>query len=153
MFSWLATKLQSLEHYLTPSWKVNKMFPSQGTEAWRWDKHLSKVTWLLSRTPSQGCPHTPLCTPKGRSSLSLRQANSPQLFQLFLSNAIYNKLCLNFCLSDNNNNTIIIWSITYSQLYLIKAVISLRVSGNRKLHELYPPTPLVGDCICREQGD
>lgn len=26
---------------------------------------------------------------------------------------------------------IIIWSITYNQLYLIKAVISLRVSGNR----------------------
>ena len=50
---------------------------------------------------------------------------------MFPSNSIYNKLCLNFCLSDNNNNTIIIWSITYSQLYLIKAVISLRVSGNR----------------------
>lgn len=67
----------------------------------------------------------------GHSRLSLSRANSPQLLQLFLSNSIYNKLCLNFCLSDNNNNTIIIWSITYSQLYLIKAVISLRVSGNR----------------------
>lgn len=68
---------------------------------------------------------------RGHCCLSLSRANSPQLFQLFLSNSIYNKLCLNFCLSDNNNNTIIIWSITYSQLYLIKAVISLRVSGNR----------------------
>lgn len=67
----------------------------------------------------------------GHSRLSLSRANRPQLLQLFLSNSIYNKLCLNFCLSDNNNNTIIIWSITYSQLYLIKAVISLRVSGNR----------------------
>ena len=76
---------------------------------------------------------SPLClrSSGGHSCLSLSRPNSPQLFQLFLSNSIYNKLCLNFCLSDNNNNTIIIWSITYSQLYLIKAVISLRVSGNR----------------------
>lgn len=61
-----------------------------------------------------------------------RALSSPQLF---LPHGIYNKLCLNFCVSDNNNNMIIIQSITYSQLYLIKAVISLRVSEygvNRK---------------------
>lgn len=84
--------------------------------------------------------------------LSLRRANSPQFLQLFLSNSIYNKLCLNFCLSDNNNNTIIIWSITYSQLYLIKAVISLRVSGNSKPQELYHPYPSVGDYSCSGAG-
>lgn len=84
-------------------------------------------TCIPQRAPSLLC----LPSSSGHSPLSLRGANSPQLLQLFLSNSIYNKLCLNFCLSDNNNNTIIIWSITYSQLYLIKAVISLRVSGNR----------------------
>ena len=55
-------------------------------------------------------------------------------------------------LSDNNNNTIIIWSITYSQLYLIKAVISLRVSGNSKPQELYHPYPSVGDYSCSGAG-
>lgn len=89
----------------------------------------------------------------GHSSLSLRRANSPQLFQLFLSNSIYNKLCLNFCLSDNNNNTIIIWSITYSQLYLIKAVISLKGFWKQsKPQELYHPDPSVGITSAREQG-
>lgn len=108
---------------------------------------MPKVTWLLGLILSPVlCSQMSLLThipPKAptplrlqssqhsHSCLSLSRANSPQLLQLFLSNSIYNKLCLNFCLSDNNNNTIIIWSITYSQLYLIKAVISLRVSGNR----------------------
>lgn len=106
--------------------------------------HMATLPDLLPGLSPPGRPHTLPLRAEGRSSLSLRRAHSPRFFQLFLSNGIYNKLCLNFCLSDNNNNTIIIWSITYSQLYLIKAVISLRVSGSSKRQELYHPHPSVG---------
>lgn len=99
-----------------------------------WQSRLAGLFPLLIFAPSSpASPRRPLPSPP--SPLSLRQAQSPQLPQLFLPHGIYNKLCLNFCVSDNNNNMIIIRSITYSQLYLIKAVISLRVSEygvNRK---------------------
>lgn len=154
MFSWLTTELQVSEECLTHSRSqsiltggMKLLYPGAGNRGLEMGQGLTQSHRVTQPDPVPGlclprCPHAHphppkaislLCLPScsGHSSLSLRRANSPQLFQLFLSNSLYNKLCLNFCLSDNNNNTIIIWSITYSQLYLIKAVISLRVSGNR----------------------